>query len=640
MSFVIGVFTYRCFTFNRVVSVTIERCSDTTSLVLTVPSTVTNNGTTYNVTRIVSPDDDPVVSNTNLTTFVIPDSVIAIGRMSFWRCMNLDLVIGPNVNDLGSQSLICVKSVTISDTSPFYKTVDNAILSKNGTQFISYIGNSPVASYSIPAGVTYIHNSSWFHYFNAPDYTITTLTVPASVITVDEGGFWCAPVIHIIFESSNIDFGRGALCGLTQMVSCILPSQQLVIPEILFYNSPALTQLVLPNTVTYIANGAFQLTKLTTFVIPASVTYIGGDILYGSPTTSITFMHTVALPTMSAMYSMRVGGAVLPNVTLLSRTMPGALTFAATYLGGNTTSLTLPPPPPQFIAQDFFIPDEFGVTADGTTAATFDTADTIDVSAQYDNKAEIRVEQSVLQNLFNYWTDSKDMHDSVVDGISYRITYNASSGTPLSPDFVVGAIITSSVPPMNPDNLLTNYLPHDYLRYIAKSLFNSTRGVDLFSNEQAVLESVDAKCKLAFSNRLSSLAGVVLDGENYIIANPATPSRSVGASPQSGANPSMKIVKQLLKRDPARFTDISTQQVAGETNWFKVPIMARDNLFFPITIKSPLHQQQLVIPSASTEIQDRTYLIKCVVVADGSIPVSPYPVHSDSALPDLNTFYS
>lgn len=285
--------------------------------------------------------------------------------------------------------------------------------------------------------------------------------------------------------------------------------------------------------------------------------------------------------------------------------------------------------------QNFFLPDEFTSTADGLLAATFDSDATIDVTSQYPNRAQIRVEEGVFQSLFKYWSDSKDMHDAEADDLLYKIDHNGVSGVPLSPDFVVGAIVTDTT--MNPDLLTTGYLPQDFLRYIAMNLFNTTKGVDIFSNERLVLESIDARCKLALNTKLSSLNGIILDAASYVIADPAAPARGIGASALVHSNPSLLVMKQILKNDPARFTDITTYQV-GSSNWFKMPIKVGDTLSFPITIKAPVDQQKLVLPNSSTTILDRTYLIKCVVVSDSTIPV-PYNVQYDSAMSSLALRY-
>jgi hypothetical protein len=291
--------------------------------------------------------------------------------------------------------------------------------------------------------------------------------------------------------------------------------------------------------------------------------------------------------------------------------------------------------------QNFYLVDEFDVSANNITAAIFDADATQDVSGNYPNKAEIRVERSVIQNIFQYWSDSIDMTDVSANDIFYRVNYT-DSAAPLSPDFVVGAIMTASAPNMNPDNNLTNYLPQDYLRYLAKCLFNTTRGVDLFANETEVLQSVNTRCRVGLNQILQNLSTnidgpIIRDVDDYIILDPLNPVEVAGSQKVTG-NPSKKIMKQILKNDPARFVDISSNAVSGEPYWYKVPIEVGDNLYFPVTIKAPTDQQKLTKPDSSTLIEDRTYLIRCVVVADGMIP-SPYNVYSYSALPTLTTFY-
>jgi hypothetical protein len=305
-------------------------------------------------------------------------------------------------------------------------------------------------------------------------------------------------------------------------------------------------------------------------------------------------------------------------------------------------SFTVPSVVTYLNPQNFYLTQEFDVSANNITAAIFDAEDTTDVSGNYPNKAEIRVEKNVIQNMFQYWTDAIDMSNAVVSDIFYRVNYT-DSAAPLSPDFVVGAIMTASEPNMNPDSNLTNYLPQDYLRYLAKCLFNTTRGVDLFANETEVLQSVNTRCRVGLNQILltyldENANGIIRDEDDFIILDPLNPVEVAGSQKVTG-NPSKKIMKQILSNDPERFVDISSNYaVAGETYWHKVPIEVGDNLYFPVTIKAPTDQQKLTQPDSTTLIEDRTYLIRCVVVADGSIP-DPYNVYSYSALPSLTTFY-
>jgi hypothetical protein len=284
---------------------------------------------------------------------------------------------------------------------------------------------------------------------------------------------------------------------------------------------------------------------------------------------------------------------------------------------------------------DFYLRDEFLATvASGITVASVSGADSSDATV-YAGKAEIRVKQSVVQNLFQYWSDSTDMTNASAADLFYKVNYTSTEGynatpasaVPLSADFVSGAII--SLTDMNPDAQLTNYLPQDYLRYLSKSLFNTTRGVDLFSNEAAVLTSIDVQSRLALNTRLNALKGGattvegvttytnIFDSNNIVIGNPESPEETGSAVPTG--NPSYKILSRLLNTASGldRLVDISTYQV-DSTNWYKMPILTGDNIYFPLTISAPTDQQQLTNSTSTTVIADRVYQIRCVVVDDST----------------------
>jgi phospholipase/lecithinase/hemolysin len=380
---------------------------------------------------------------------------------------------------------------------------------------------------------------------------------------------------------------------------------------------------------------------LTSVSIGTGVTSIGQQA-FGSciGLTSVTFNG--AIPTIGT-NNFTVSGDtayyLVDATNSINTNEPSVLSKLTMF---TNTVAVLTTPTTTYISQNFYLTEEFDVSANGVTAAVFDAEDTTDVSGNYPNKAEIRVEKSVVQNMFQYWTDAIDMSNAVVSDIFYRVSYT-DSAVPLSPDFVVGAIMTASDPNMNPDSNLTNYLPQDYLRYLAKKLFNTTRGVDLFANETEVLQSVNTRCRVGLNQILltyldASANGIIRDEDDFIILDPYDPVEVAGSQKVTG-NPSKKIMKQILQNDPARFVDISSNYaVAGETYWYKMPIEVGDNLYFPVTIKAPTDQQKLTQPDSTTLIEDRTYLIRCVVVADGSIP-DPYNVYSYSALPSLTTFY-
>jgi hypothetical protein len=232
------------------------------------------------------------------------------------------------------------------------------------------------------------------------------------------------------------------------------------------------------------------------------------------------------------------------------------------------------------------------------------------------------------------------MTDVSANDILYRVYYNAadSSNAPLSPLFVSGAIVTATAPNTNPYNLNRRYLPQDYLRYLALKLFNTTKGVDLFANEIAVLMSVDVRCKVALNARLSALTGetpgaIARDRSDFKVTmdvtSPNGPATIIDGTYDPTANPSKKILRQIMQNDAQRL-DLSGNAFDSDAsgNWYKMPFVAGDKLYFPITITSPDDQSELVGPR-SVNIENRTYLIKCIVT-DSALPSTPGPDGSTS----------
>ena len=300
--------------------------------------------------------------------------------------------------------------------------------------------------------------------------------------------------------------------------------------------------------------------------------------------------------------------------------------------------------------QDFYIDSDFAPTAAGILRAILGSEDDT-TSGTFDNFATIRLGQTSAQTLFNFWSNAADMNSGTYEDLLYRIHYTAASGydetaseaRPLSPDYVVGAIVTATEPEMNPDGLLKYYLPQDNLRAIAKNCFNTTRGVDLFSNEPEVLASINDQCRLALHNRLVDINDIAYDSEDKVVEDPFAPTDNSASAAFALNNPSKKIYRQLAKNVPERLADITTyafdSEDASENNWFKMPLIVGDNIYISVAIESPPDQNTVTSPDSTTPYADRIYQIKCVIVDDADIP-SPYDIVYDSALDSTGMSYT
>ena len=194
---------------------------------VTIPSTVTYNGSTYTVTSI---GNSAFSGCKSLTSVTIPNSVTSIGEDAFFYCSGLTSI-----------------------------TIPNSVTSIGNDAFNYCLG---LTSITIPNSITSIGDRAFWHC-----ESLTSVTIPNSVTSIGNSAFYYCP-------------------GLT---SITIPNSVTSIGKDAFSGCKSLTSVTIPNSVTSIGNDAFSGCKsLTSITIPNSVTSIGNDAFWGCTFTSIT----------------------------------------------------------------------------------------------------------------------------------------------------------------------------------------------------------------------------------------------------------------------------------------------------------------------------------------------------------------
>ena len=246
-------------------------------------------------------------------------------------------------------------------------------------------------------------------------------------------------------------------------------------------------------------------------------------------------------------------------------------------------------------AQTFYLSD-LDITADASLALM---AGTQAAAFGGDAIAELDVPLAVLRALFQYHTDASDVDDVVSTDTLYKVVHSTTS-VPISSNFIINTIVTAN----NQDsNDVAQDLARDYVRYLAYKLFNTVQGVDLFDNEEELRTNLNARSRESLNARLLELADKGdLDADTTV------------------DNPSMKLLKQIIKNDPDRFSRIANGQSAypwtiasgneaDENAWYEMPLIAGDVICFLLHVNADSNQKSIVNDAVANPAQ-WTYLIK------------------------------
>ena len=273
--------------------------------IVTIPATVTYNGTTYSVTSI---GDEAFYNCTGLTSITIPNSVTSIGNYAFQWCHKLTSITIPNsVTSIGNYAFDdCYRLTSI--------TIPNSVTTIGDYAFNSCWG---LTSITITDGVTSIGEGAFFGCSG-----LTNITIPHSVKSLglgrtfqkcislksiqwnaikctitetDNGGYYppfdaLTNVEKFIFDDSVTTITAYLCCGLSGLTNITIPNSVTSIGDGAFIGCSSLTNITIPNSVTWIGDYAFyDCSGLTSVTIPNSVTSIGNLTFYNcSSLTSFT----------------------------------------------------------------------------------------------------------------------------------------------------------------------------------------------------------------------------------------------------------------------------------------------------------------------------------------------------------------
>ena len=267
---------------------------------ITIPSTVTYNGTTYSVTSI---GGGAFYGCSGLTSITIPNSITSIGKSAFYDCSGLTFITIPNsVTSIGELAFFSCSGLTSI-------TIPNGVTSIGDEAFYDCSG---LTSVTLGSGVTSIGEYAFSGCSSLPvennlryadTYLVEAVDKTLSTYFIKEGTKWigssafenCRSLTSITIPNSVTNIGEYAFYDCSGLTSITIPNSVTSIGFRVFYNCSGLTSITIPNSVTSIGNWAFYgCSGLTSITIPNSVTSIGyGAFYYCSGLTSVTIPNSV-----------------------------------------------------------------------------------------------------------------------------------------------------------------------------------------------------------------------------------------------------------------------------------------------------------------------------------------------------------
>jgi hypothetical protein len=230
---------------------------------------------------------------------------------------------------------------------------------------------------------------------------------------------------------------------------------------------------------------------------------------------------------------------------------------------------------------------------------------------------------SDMRNVFKFQADSFDVNDLSSSDIKYYVFMNAwpndASLNPAHASMTTGGTPGLILPVDS--NILANknLVKHDFVRFLAKHLFNTPFGVDLFNNEEGLLADLSAKGRIAKDAIMSALNTVSTTSAAVLAVGQTDGSGNYATNLQdTNSNICRELMRQIAARAPARFNGIF--DISGVQS---VPLVDGDTISFRVTIRAHPNQHNL---TGVASFDARVYKIQLNIKASGYANVTPVDV--------------
>lgn len=228
----------------------------------------------------------------------------------------------------------------------------------------------------------------------------------------------------------------------------------------------------------------------------------------------------------------------------------------------------------------------------------------------YDAIAEYVISASIWKQIFQIQINDFNLNEVQTNDIKYIINSTSLDylyHTTCEIQLGENAIVTNSTAIGQNSIVNSPYLKqcinHDYVRYLAKSLFNTSYATSLFLNRTKLIDSVGNAVNGAWVDIYKMMQSISDKGTNSNLSG-STGFKYLTDNEANTYNICREIYLQLISQKPERFKLLQNTTMSQ-----CIPIMAGDTICIRITI-NPCNNQPIF---GGDPIQPRKYLIKFIL---------------------------
>ena len=211
------------------------------------------------------------------------------------------------------------------------------------------------------------------------------------------------------------------------------------------------------------------------------------------------------------------------------------------------------------------------------------------------------VAASVLQNTFFIRSDEDITLDASFVYYYTDTSKWSNAQTVLNPK---NGIVTSN------GYVASDNVSKDFIRDLARQLFGTYLGADMFTNEDSVVTDINSKCDTVASTIMALLTSIDKTSGSFSGMSTDLSGAKYLKDNTSSSNISRELMNQLFSSAPSRFVNIKDNYKynATEDGFYRLPILAGDTITFKLTLV-PAAGQVSAVPTGPSSLNQRTYTV-------------------------------